>query len=210
MRYGRRRQNVMLEAGVTFRAACLSAPAAQLNAGSECGVSDATKPLVSVLIPAYNEGPLLRQAIESVLAQTYRRFEVIVVNDGSTSPVTRDTTRGYGDRITYVEQSNMGVAGARQTALEASSGELVAFLDQDDRWLPESWRSRSVRCPSTRGLFSRTRAATRSTRPARTPGVPMSTRASGRRCRTSSSRSRPLSRASSVATTPSRQTRCSC
>lgn len=95
------------------------------------------EPLVSVLLAAYNEGPLLRQAIESVLAQTYPRLEVIVVNDGSTTAVTRDTARSFGDRITYLERSNIGVAGARQTALEASSGELVALLDQDDVWLPE-------------------------------------------------------------------------
>jgi glycosyltransferase involved in cell wall biosynthesis len=95
------------------------------------------KPLVSVLLPAYNEGPLLREAIESALGQTYSRLEVIVVNDGSTTAATRDTARSFGDRITYLEQSQTGVAGARQTALEASSGELVAFLDQDDVWLPE-------------------------------------------------------------------------
>jgi glycosyltransferase involved in cell wall biosynthesis len=62
---------------------------------------------------------------------------VIVVNDGSTVPDTRATALEFGDRIRYIEQENTGVAGARQTALEAAAGELIALLDHDDLWLPE-------------------------------------------------------------------------
>ena len=79
---------------------------------------------------------MLAHAIESALAQTYARFEIIVVNDGSTNPVTRETALAYGESITYIERENGGVAAARNTGLDAAAGELIAFLDQDDRWLP--------------------------------------------------------------------------
>src|SRR5690242_15804974 len=93
-------------------------------------------PLVSVIIPAYNQGPWLARAIESTLAQTYPHIEVIVVNDGSRDPVTRETAAQYIGRITYLErETNGGVAAARNTGLEAARGELIAWLDQDDIWL---------------------------------------------------------------------------
>jgi glycosyltransferase involved in cell wall biosynthesis len=94
------------------------------------------KPLVSVIIPTYNEGPLLAQAIRSALAQTYPGIEVIVVNDGSTDPRTRETAVGFAERIRYIEQENAGVAAAREAGVKASTGSLIALLDQDDRWLP--------------------------------------------------------------------------
>jgi glycosyltransferase involved in cell wall biosynthesis len=99
-------------------------------------------PLVSVVIPAYNEGPLLAEAIESVLAQSYSCpdpyscIEVVVVNDGSTDPRTRETCLSYAERLIYIEQENGGVAAARNTGVKAASGSLIALLDQDDRWLP--------------------------------------------------------------------------
>ncbi|HKP53259.1 MAG TPA: glycosyltransferase [Chloroflexia bacterium] len=93
-------------------------------------------PCVSVIIPAYNQGPMLAHAIESALAQTYPHVEIIVVNDGSTDPITRQTTQAYADRIKYIERENGGVAAARNTGLESATGELIAWLDQDDRWLP--------------------------------------------------------------------------
>jgi glycosyltransferase involved in cell wall biosynthesis len=93
-------------------------------------------PLVSVIIPAYNQGPLLARAIRSVLAQTYERREIIVVNDGSTDDVTRRTVMGFGEAIVYAEQPNGGVAAARNTGIERARGQLIALLDQDDMWLP--------------------------------------------------------------------------
>jgi len=95
------------------------------------------QPTVSVIIPAYNQGPMLARAIESALGQTYPHVEVIVVNDGSTDPITRETAHAYADHIHYIERENGGVAAARNTGINASAGELIAWLDQDDSWLPQ-------------------------------------------------------------------------
>ena len=90
--------------------------------------------LISALIPAYNAERYLSEAIESVLAQTCRPVEIIVVDDGS-----RDSTgaiaRSYPD-VRYVYQSNQTPAAARNTGLANSTGELIAFLDADDYWPP--------------------------------------------------------------------------
>lgn len=88
---------------------------------------------VSVVIPAYNAGRYIRQTVDSVLAQTYRDVECIVVNDGSTDN-TRDRLLAYGARIVYLEQENRGRAAARNTGLTRASGDYVAFLDADDYW----------------------------------------------------------------------------
>src|SRR5215471_18162147 len=93
--------------------------------------------LISVAIPAYNGAEHLRDAIDSVLAQTYRPLEIIVVDDGSTDD-TRAVCESYGDCLKYYYQENdatMG-AGARARAIAQAKGEWVALLDQDDRWLP--------------------------------------------------------------------------
>ena len=99
------------------------------------------KALVSVIIPAYNQGPMLAEAISSALAQTYTHVEVIVVNDGSTDPCVRETASHFARQIVYIERENGGVAAARQTGLRAASGGLIALLDQDDRWLPHKLTS---------------------------------------------------------------------
>ena len=91
---------------------------------------------MSVIIPAFNSGPWLAQAIESALAQTYPNVEVVVVNDGSTDPITATTAHAYLPRITYIERENGGVAAARNSGLAASNGDLITLLDQDDLWLP--------------------------------------------------------------------------
>jgi glycosyltransferase involved in cell wall biosynthesis len=91
-------------------------------------------PLVSVVIPTYNCGECVEEAIDSVLSQTYRNQEIIVVNDGSTDD-TASKLEKYKDRIRLVTQANRGLSGARNTGLELSTGEYVAFLDADDRWL---------------------------------------------------------------------------
>lgn len=92
--------------------------------------------MVSVLVPAYNVERYIAEAVESALAQTYPAVEVVVVNDGSTDG-TADALLPYRDRVVYVEQENRGLAGARNTAIGASSGEYLALLDGDDVWLPE-------------------------------------------------------------------------
>jgi glycosyltransferase involved in cell wall biosynthesis len=92
-------------------------------------------PTVSVIIPAYNAESFLARAIRSVEAQNFRDFELIVVDDGSTDG-TADVARGFGG-VRYVRGSHRGEAGARNLGLEEATGELVAFVDADDEWLPE-------------------------------------------------------------------------
>jgi glycosyltransferase involved in cell wall biosynthesis len=91
---------------------------------------------VNVIIPTYNRAELLREAIESVLAQAYQDSELLVVDDGSTDR-TRELVAVYGKRVTYIFQENRGVSSARNLGIRASTGELIAFLDSDDLWLPE-------------------------------------------------------------------------
>jgi glycosyltransferase involved in cell wall biosynthesis len=95
-----------------------------------------THPKVSVVIPAYNCGPYLPCAIDSVLSQTYRSFEVIVVNDGSTDG-TEKVLLPYRDRIKYLAGQNRGASAARNKGFAASRGDLIAYLDADDVWRPE-------------------------------------------------------------------------
>ncbi|MEO6392085.1 MAG: glycosyltransferase [Pyrinomonadaceae bacterium] len=94
--------------------------------------------LISVAIAAWNGADYLREAIDSVLAQTHQPLEIIVVDDGSTDH-TAEVCRSYGDRVRYFYQENDGTngAGARAAAMHAASGEWIAILDQDDRWLPQ-------------------------------------------------------------------------
>ena len=92
-------------------------------------------PAVSVIIPAYNAEAFLARAIRSVEAQTYRDFEILVVDDGSTDG-TADVARGFVG-VRYVCGSHKGEAGARNLGLEEATAERVAFVDADDEWLPE-------------------------------------------------------------------------
>jgi glycosyltransferase involved in cell wall biosynthesis len=94
-------------------------------------------PLVSVLIPTYNCGQWLGQAIDSVLAQTYKHLEIIVVDDGSTDNTAKLLEEKYKDVITYIYQPNCGLGNARNTGIKHAKGELLAFLDADDVMLPE-------------------------------------------------------------------------
>lgn len=92
-------------------------------------------PLVSVVIPCYNQGSFLATALESVLVQTYRDLEVIVVDDGSADN-TFEVATSFGGRVRVVRQSNQGLAMARNRGIVEAHGEIIAFLDADDRWLP--------------------------------------------------------------------------
>jgi glycosyltransferase involved in cell wall biosynthesis len=92
------------------------------------------KPLLSVMIGAYNAAPYLGEAIESVLAQDYEPVELIVVDDGSTDG-TAEVARSFAD-VTVVSQENGGNGAARNRAVENASGDLYAFLDADDRFAP--------------------------------------------------------------------------
>lgn len=94
------------------------------------------KPRISVVIPTYNRQDYVVEAIESVLAQTYRKFEVIVVDDGSTDD-TAARLQPYLDRVAYIRQENRGVAAARNAGIQLAQGELICFLDSDDLWSPD-------------------------------------------------------------------------
>jgi len=89
------------------------------------------KDLVSIIIPCYRQAHYLAEAVDSAFGQTYARIEVIVVNDGSPDN-TREVVRRYGDRITYLEQENRGLAAARNSAIAKSKGRWLQFLDADD------------------------------------------------------------------------------
>ncbi len=93
-----------------------------------------SRPLVSVIIPAYNVAPYVAAAIESALAQTYPNVEVVVVNDGSTDD-TAAAIAPYASRIVLVDQENRGLAGARNAGMRAASGAFFGLLDADDIWL---------------------------------------------------------------------------
>lgn len=92
-------------------------------------------PMVSVIIPTFNRGWILEEAIDSVLEQEYQNFELIVVDDGSTDN-TPEILNSYSSKITVIRQANQGVSAARNKGIRHSSGQLIAFLDSDDRWLP--------------------------------------------------------------------------
>lgn len=94
-------------------------------------------PLISVIIPTYNGEKYLTEAIDSVLNQTYKNIEIIVVDDGSTSSIPKEICESYNNKVFYLKQDNAGVASARNTGINNSKGELIAFLDDDDIWLPD-------------------------------------------------------------------------
>jgi glycosyltransferase involved in cell wall biosynthesis len=96
-------------------------------------------PSVSVIVPVYNRAALLEQALDSVASQTYRDFEVLVVDDGSLEETWRAVGRfrgRLGQRLFYVYQRNLGISGARNTGCRLARGRYLAFLDSDDLWKP--------------------------------------------------------------------------
>jgi glycosyltransferase involved in cell wall biosynthesis len=93
-------------------------------------------PLISVIIPTYNRGWIIKEAIDSVLAQDYVNFELIVVDDGSTDD-THDILNSYQKNFLVLRQNNKGVSAARNRGFAAASGRFIAFLDSDDIWLPQ-------------------------------------------------------------------------
>ena len=95
----------------------------------------------SIIIPLYNKAPYIRKALETVCAQTYRDYEIIVVNDGSTddSAVVAESYLQHAEGICYtiISQDNAGVAAARNRGVKHASGQYMAFLDADDWWEPD-------------------------------------------------------------------------
>jgi glycosyltransferase involved in cell wall biosynthesis len=96
------------------------------------------QPLISVIIPAYNRLPLLQQAIESVIAQTYTNWELLIIDDGSTDGTKKAIETSDDLRIRIFSGPHCGnIAALRNAGVSVASGEWVAFLDSDDMWVPE-------------------------------------------------------------------------
>lgn len=97
-----------------------------------------TEPLVSILMPTYNRASYLNEAIDSVLDQTYRNFELLVVDDGSTDN-TREVVDSYlsDSRVRYLYKENGGQSSGRNFGFSHSRGEYICFLDSDNKWLPK-------------------------------------------------------------------------
>jgi cellulose synthase/poly-beta-1,6-N-acetylglucosamine synthase-like glycosyltransferase len=98
----------------------------------------ASQPFVSVIVPAYNAAQHIRATLESILTQTFKNFEIIVINDGS--PDTGEFERviePFRDHIVYLKQENRGPSGARNAGIAQARGEYLALIDSDDEWYPE-------------------------------------------------------------------------
>ena len=95
------------------------------------------RPKVSVIIPTYNRRDYVVEAIDSVLAQAYKDFEIIVVDDGSTDGTGEILKEKYGNNIRYFYKQNGGCASARNYGIKMAQGEYIAFLDSDDKYLPK-------------------------------------------------------------------------
>ncbi len=95
--------------------------------------------LVSVIIPTYNRAAYILEAVESVLSQTYKHVELIVVDDGSTD-ATGELLLQQGEKLTILHTSHEGPGAARNCGIAAARGDYIAFLDSDDVWLPEKLR----------------------------------------------------------------------
>ena len=100
------------------------------------------EPRVSVLIPCYNAGQYLAAALESVLAQTYQNFEIIVVDDGSVDDSAAVAAR-Y-PQVRYIYHAHSGISATRNRAISEARGEFVVFLDADDLWVPEKLEKQVV------------------------------------------------------------------
>ena len=99
-------------------------------------MTSAAPPLISVIIPTFNRAALLSRAIDSVLMQTHRNNEIIVIDDGSTDH-TASVVAEYGSAVRYFHQNNAGASASRNRGIREAGGTLIAFLDSDDTWHPE-------------------------------------------------------------------------
>jgi glycosyltransferase involved in cell wall biosynthesis len=94
--------------------------------------------VVSVIVPTYNTAGYIEETLDSIFAQTFRDYEVIVVNDGSPdTPELERVLLKYQNQIRYIKQENLGLSGARNTGIRNARGEFLAFPDSDDIWLPD-------------------------------------------------------------------------
>lgn len=95
---------------------------------------------ITVIVPVYNVENYLRKCLDSIISQTYKNIEIVVVNDGSTD-ASGEICKEFAEidhRITYIEQENAGLSAARNTGLENMSGDYVTFVDSDD-WIEQDY-----------------------------------------------------------------------
>lgn len=93
--------------------------------------------MISVVIPLYNKERQIACTLQSVFEQTFQNFEIVIVDDGSTDNSVEEVEKFDDSRIRLIHQTNAGVSAARNRGIEEASGELIAFLDADDVWMPE-------------------------------------------------------------------------
>jgi len=97
--------------------------------------------LVSIIVPVYNTEKFLKECLDSLLAQTYPNFEIVIVNDASSDnseAIIQEYLKRYPEKIQYIKKAkNEGVSAARNTGIKAAKGQYIAFCDSDDVWLPE-------------------------------------------------------------------------
>ena len=95
-------------------------------------------PKINIIIPTYNRADLLPRAIDSVLKQSYRNWEAVIIDDGSTDETEKVVKRYTDTRIHYIKHKlNPGIPAARNTGIKKSKGKYIALLDSDDEWLPQ-------------------------------------------------------------------------
>lgn len=102
------------------------------------------EPWVSIVMPVYNGGNYFEAALASALAQDYRRFEIVVVDDGSTDGVAERVAGAAGEKVRYIRQANQGVAGALNTGIEAAKGDIFCWLSHDDLFVPHKLRAQAA------------------------------------------------------------------
>lgn len=115
------------------------------------GVEPMAEALISCIVPVHNGERYLRQALQSILWQTYGPVEIIVVDDGSTDG-SAEILGSYGDTISSIRQANVGPSAARNVGVQAAHGDFVAFLDQDDLWHQEKLERQMLRFRANPGL----------------------------------------------------------
>ena len=98
-------------------------------------LGDEVQPRASVVIPSYNHGEFVGDAISSVLAQTYGDYEILIVDDGSTDN-TAEIVAQFGSRVRYIRQENQGLSSARNRGINVARGEFIGLLDADDMYEP--------------------------------------------------------------------------
>ncbi|HJO93754.1 MAG TPA: glycosyltransferase family A protein [Victivallales bacterium] len=96
-----------------------------------------TRPKVSVCIPVYNNTTYIQETVRSILNQTYKDFEIIIIDDGSPDESTWELVSAFQEPVKAFKQKNQGIAGAKNACVEKASGEYIAFCDHDDLWEPD-------------------------------------------------------------------------